>query len=149
MQSSVAHEIQHIEYLQEKSKYLKAIDLFEKAQYLLIHYPDSVLNLDLNWNSDIKAKIYTKFEFYAHTLDKKITKEDMINKLLNKFDIEPVDTKTLTRIFEPLGINIFPETTLKEFLDYLVPEFKTKFLYNSLQQDIPEKNIKDTKKPKI
>lgn len=149
MQSSVSNEIKHIEYLQEKSKYLKAIDLFEKSQYLLSHYPNSILNLDLNWNGDIKAKIYTKTEFHAHTLDKKITKEDMINKLLNKFDIELVDTKTLIRIFEPLGINIFPETTLKEFLDYLVPEFKTKFLYNTLQQDIPEKNIKDTKKPKI
>lgn len=149
MQSSVANEIQHIEYLQEKSKYLKAIDLFEKSQYLLSHYPDSVLNLDLNWNGDIKAKIYTKFEFYAHTLNKKITEEDMINKLVKKFDIEPIDTKTLTRIFESLGINIFPETTLKEFLDYLAPEFKTKFLHETLQQDIPEKNIKNTKKPKI
>jgi hypothetical protein len=149
MQSSVAHEIQYIEYLQEKSKYLKAIDFFEKSQYILSHYPESVLNLDLNWNGDIKAKIYTKSEFYTYSLDKSVTTEDMINKLGKKYNVEPIDTKTVTGIFASLDLNIFPETTLKEFLEFLEPKFKAKFLYNTLQHDIPEKNKTDSKKPKI
>ena len=149
MQSSVAQEIQHIEFLQEKIKYLKAIDFFEKAQYLLSHYPDSVLNMDLNWNGDIKAKIYTKEEFYTYSLDKTITAEDMINKLGQKFNIEPIYVKTVTGIFASMDINLFPETKLKEFLEFLDPKFKTQFLYDTLQQDIPEKTTLESKKPKI